>query len=339
VITVLGPKPAGTIEVTTFRRDAEYSDGRHPDNVTFSSAKEDASRRDFTINGMFYDPIQHQTVDFVGGRKDLQRRLIRAIGRPWERFAEDKLRMLRAVRFAATFDFRLEANTLEAMCGMAHQITAVSPERIATELRLMLVDTNRAPAVRMMLETSLAAAVLPEVLPASKAASVRLECALAVLGQLSRPGFPLALGALLHNLVDPHTARKICRRWRLSNSETDRVVWLVKHYDTLSDAQSSRWSVLQPILVADGIEDLMALHEVAAPTGPNDVDYCRSRLNQPQEVLDPPPLLTGDDLLEHGIPSGPKYRVLLQRARDGQLDGEIQSKAEALALVDRLLGE
>ena len=138
VITVRGPKEAGMVEVTTFRQDAAYSNGRHPDHVTFSSAREDASRRDFTINGLFYDPIEEQVIDFVGGRADLAAGVVRAIGQPRARFAEDKLRMLRAIRFSATFDFELEAETFSSVRQMAGEITVVSPERIAMEMRVIL---------------------------------------------------------------------------------------------------------------------------------------------------------------------------------------------------------
>lgn len=336
VITVLGPREAGQIEVTTFRQDAGYSDGRHPDSVTFTSAEEDASRRDFTINGLFYDPIEDRIIDFVGGREDLDRRVIRAIGRPHERFAEDKLRMLRAIRFAACFDFHLDPATLAAVREMAEQITVVSPERIAMEMRRMLVEAARVAALRMTVESRLAAAILPELLADDRTPHPRFEEILAALGRLRQPGFPLALGALLSGLVDPDGAERVCRRWRLSNNETHRACWLVEHQHALRDARRMPWSRLQPLLVADGIEDLLALCEAVTP-GSDEVSYCRTLLAQPRETLDPKPLLSGDDLLEHGVPSGPRYRWLLTRARAAQLDGEISTRQQALELVDRLL--
>jgi tRNA nucleotidyltransferase/poly(A) polymerase len=339
VITVLGPQSAGMVEVATFRQDAAYSDGRHPDRVVFSSAQDDALRRDFTINGLFYDPIAERVIDFVGGQADLAGRVIRAIGRPQERFAEDKLRMLRAVRFSAAFDFSLEAQTLAAIRQMADQITVVSPERIAMEMRRMLVEPGRSTAVRLMLETGLAAAVLPEVVPAHEAQQKRLDRALAALERLHEPTFPLALGTLLHELVDAAGAAAVCGRWRLSNQQTDRAVWLVEHHAALRDPKAMPWSALQPLLVAEGIEDLLAMQEAASPGGSEQAAYCRSLLKQPPEVLNPPPLLGGADLLEQGLPTGPAYRILLQHVRRAQLDGEIHNKAEALALVDRLLKE
>jgi len=342
VITVLGPKDAGQIEVATFRRDADYSDGRHPDSVSFSSAREDASRRDFTINGLFYDPIEEQLIDYVGGREDLRRRVLRAIGDAHERFGEDKLRMLRAVRFSARFRFPLEAETLAAIREMADQITVVSPERIAMEMRQILVAPTRSTAVRLLLDTGLAPAILPEIVPANKPGRRRLEHTLTVLDRLEAPGFPLALAALLYPVVDAARAGQLGKRWRLSNQETDRVGWLVGHHAALEHARSTSWSSVQRILIAEGIEDLLALAEAVALAGSGDtsqIAWCRAKLAEPEEVLNPAPLLTGDDLIRHGVRPGPNYRVLLNRVRDAQLDGEIQTGDDALALVDRLLKE
>lgn len=338
VIAVLGPRDAGQIEVATFRRDAAYSDGRHPDQVTFSSPAEDAARRDFTINGLFYDPLDDRVLDFVGGHEDLARRLIRAIGDPYQRFEEDKLRLLRAVRFAAAFDFDVEPSTLEAVCQMASAITVVSAERIAAEMERMLVDRHRVRAVRLLVQTGLAAAVLPEVVPADPAGQAKLDAALPMLDRLVEPGFPLTLATLLHPWVDAAAATAVCRRWRLSNRYTERTAWLVEHHAALRDPRSLRWSQLQPLLISEGIGDLLALEEAAA-SDTGHVAWCRSLLTQPREVLDPPPLLTGDDLLRHGIRPGPVYRVLLERIREAQLDGEVRSREEALELADRLEGK
>ncbi len=337
VITVLGrSKAAGQIEVATFRRDDAYSDGRHPDSVTFSSAEEDASRRDFTINGLFYDPIQERVIDFVGGREDLRRGVIRAIGDPHERFAEDKLRMLRAVRFSAAFDFELEAETLAAVREMAGRITVVSPERIATEMRRILAEPGRVQAVRLFLETGLAAVLLPEIVSGDE--SRRFEHTLTVLGRLEVPGFPLALAALLIEFVGPDAIDEIGRRWRLSNKEIDRARWLVGNHAAILDAPSMRWSALQPVLIAEGIDDLLALNEAMTP-GSGPVAHCRRLLEQAPEALNPRPLLTGDDLLAHGIPAGPHFRELLNRIRAAQLDRQIHTGEEALAMADRLWKE
>lgn len=340
VITVRGPRGAGQIEVATFRRDAAYSDGRHPDRVEFSTAQEDASRRDFTINGLFYDPIAARVIDFVGGQEDLKKRVIRAIGDPELRFEEDKLRLVRAVRFAATFDFQLEAATRAAIRRMAPQVTVVSPERIAAEMRRMLVAPRRSMAVRLLLETELAEAILPEVVPRDGHERDAWEESLAVLERLDKPRFPLALAALLYRRMDRAAAVAICRRWRLSNEETDRVAWLVEHHAALAAARSKLWSVVQRIMVAAGAEDLVALNEALATLGrsdPENVAWCRAVLGRPREELDPPPLLTGDDLIRQGIPAGPRYAPLLKQVRDAQLDQQIHTKREAMAMVDRLM--
>ena len=155
VIAVLGPPAAGQVEVTTFRSDADYRDGRHPERVVFSSPEEDAQRRDFTINGMFYDPTAEQVIDYVGGKDDIERRIIRAIGEPKARIAEDKLRMLRGVRFAARFDFELDPATAAAIREMATELTVVSAERIAAEMEAMLLDKHRSRAMRLLMETGL----------------------------------------------------------------------------------------------------------------------------------------------------------------------------------------
>ena len=342
VITVLGPRGAGQIEVATFRRDETYSDGRHPDRVTFSTAREDARRRDFTINGLFYDPVEQRVIDFVDGQTDLAARRVRAIGDPRERFGEDKLRLLRAVRCTAMFDFQLEASTFEAIRAMAPEIRAVSAERIAAEMRRMLTDAHRARAVRLLLETGLAAAVLPEIVPQGDAEQRLLDLTLEAMARLIDPGFPLALAALIHRRVGPDGVEQIGKRWRLANKEVERAAWLVEHQASLAGAPSKRWSSIQRLMVAEGIADLLAMTEavlLAAASDASDIAWCREVLKRPREQLDPPPLLTGDDLLRHGVPQGRAYRIILDRVRDAQLDGEVHTKDEAMAIVNRLVGD
>lgn len=335
VISVIGPKPAGLVEVTTFRRDAAYSDGRHPDSVSFSTAAEDASRRDFTINGMFFDPIEQQVIDYVGGREDLAAHVIRAIGNARDRFAEDKLRMLRAVRFTATFDFSLDDESRDAILEMSADIHVVSPERIAAEMRRILAGRNRAIGVRLLLETGLAAELLPEIMPRDDSERRKINETLEYLTRLGDAcGFPAALAALLSRFVDSKAADDVCRRWKLSNEERDRVCWLVEKRDALLAAADMPWSKLQPLLIADGIDDLLMLTELSSPVGADAASHCRKLLAQPRELLDPPPLLTGDDLLATGIPAGPCYKHILQRVRDDQLDGKIGDKTEAMELVE-----
>jgi hypothetical protein len=193
-----------------------------------------------------------------------------------------------------------------------------------------------------MVDSGLAEPILPEIVPADAAGARRLDHALAVLDRLVEPGFPLALAALLHPMVDAPGAKRLGRRWRLANHETDRTAWLVAHHAALDDARSQPWSRVQPILIADGVRDLLALAEAIALTTPRDTDdiaWCHDKLTLPREVLDPPPLVTGNDLIRHGVRPGPLFSVLLRRARDAQLDGHVHTAAEALSLVDRLRSE
>ncbi len=338
-ITVVGPRGAGHVEVTTFRQDAAYSDGRHPDAVTFTDARQDASRRDFTINGLFFDPIVGRVIDYVGGQEDLGRRLVRAIGDPHARFGEDKLRMLRAVRFASVLQFTIEPGTRAAIGEMADELAVVSPERIAAEMERMLVDRHRAGGVRLLVESGLARVVLPEVLGRGAEHEERLARGLAVMERLDGPSFALALAALLGELVDAGAVRAVGRRWRLANQIIDRAGWLAEHRESLRGAVSMRWSALQPLLVHEGAADLIALGEAAALAGfgrAADAEFCRRMRERPAEALDPPPLVTGDDLLTLRIPSGPVYGAILRRVRDAQLDGQVRTKEEALAMAKEI---
>jgi tRNA nucleotidyltransferase/poly(A) polymerase len=234
-------------------------------------------------------------------------------------------------------DFAIDPPTLEAVGRMAGQIRIVSPERITAEVQRILTEPHRSRGVRLLLETRLAAEILPEMVfqePSSR------EHALAVLDQLPQATFPRSLAVLLHGRVEPDGALEIGKRWRMSNRDTDRVVWLLAHYDALAGARSKRWSALQRIFIAEGIEDLLAIRESEAQSGDGDAEevaWCRAQLARPPAELDPPPLATGDDLVRHGIRPGPAYRWLLERLRDAQLDGQIGDRQQALALADQLL--
>jgi tRNA nucleotidyltransferase/poly(A) polymerase len=344
VITVLGPRPAGQIEVATFRRDAGYSDGRHPDSVTFSSAEEDAQRRDFTINGLFFDPLAEKTIDYVGGIEDLERRVIRAIGDPYQRFAEDKLRMLRAVRFAATFDFALDEPTLVAIAKQAHELVIVSAERIAAEMARMLVHENRAQAVQLLLTSSLIDVILPEarILDPSSDEPPNVQRGevgqrtLAVLSALEQPAFGTALAALLRELPSHGVplAKAVGERWRLAREDSDLAGWLMAHEQLALAAHTSPWPRVQRMLVCQGAGELVKyLRAVESVTrgGTPAADFCAAKLALPAEVLNPPPLFTGDDLKPLGIRPGPLYKVILDTVRDEQLEGRLASREEAAA--------
>ncbi|NUN51622.1 MAG: CCA tRNA nucleotidyltransferase [Planctomycetaceae bacterium] len=339
VIAVPGPKPAGTVEVATFRRDVSYSDGRRPDAVAFTTAEEDAQRRDFTINGLFYDPLDDRVLDYVGGQEDLKRGIVRAIGEPRERFAEDKLRMLRAVRIAAAFEFALDSATLAAVQQMASGIVVVSAERIAAELRRMLTDPRRERAVSLLAESKLLAVLLPEAGNAAHPDSSAVARAMRLVAAVEEPSFALALAALLFALSVEAQVADIGRRWRLSNDEVERTQYLVAQATTLDAVAALPWPKVQRMLVHPYAPELVALHAARAGTGEGNaaaVAFCRERLAWPAETLNPPPLLTGDDLKRHGIRPGPKFKTLLEEVRDAQLEGRIGTKEEAIRLAEQI---
>ncbi|HEX4145506.1 MAG TPA: CCA tRNA nucleotidyltransferase [Pirellulales bacterium] len=343
VITVLGRKKdsTGPIEVATFRQDAAYSDGRHPDAVIFSTPEQDAQRRDFTINGMFFDPRDEKIIDFVGGQEDLlHRREIRAIGDAQQRFAEDKLRMLRAVRFAVRFGFRIESNTRSAIEKMAGQIGVVSIERIVMELRLILLHRDRVAGLELLDELGLFSAILPTLADARDAAdSAAWPMTLDVLAALHEPSFPLALAALVHRLLPAREIVKLGTSLKLPTAESQRAARLVAEYQNVLNADTLPWPQLQRLLVADESAELLALTEAivqATGVGGAALGHCRRKLSLPPEELNPPLLLTGDDLVAHGVRPSPKFQTLLRAVRDAQLEKKISTKAEALALVDKL---
>jgi poly(A) polymerase len=339
VITVLGPRSAGQIEVATFRTDAAYSDGRHPDSVTFTTAEHDAQRRDFTINGLFYDPVAKLVVDYVDGQQDLNDRIIRAIGDPRLRLHEDKLRMLRAVRFAATFDFQIEPATLAVIQEMAAEVNTVSAERIGMEIRRMLTDSHRAVALQLLRDANLLPHVLPEI---DNLGAADFEETKRILAALNEPTLPLAMAALLQAIDDSAPSPQppvpsLGRRLKYTNKEIDRAAWLLNQLPAVSRAAQLPWPQLQRILIHDGALELLALHEAIAGPTHAALAFCRERLAWPVERLNPAPLLDGRDLIGHGLEPGPHFAAILEQVRDAQLNGQINSSDEALALVDRLL--
>jgi tRNA nucleotidyltransferase/poly(A) polymerase len=337
VVTVLGPQGAGQIDVATFRRDAAYSDGRHPDAVTFSDAEHDAQRRDFTINGLFFDPIAEQVIDYVGGQEDLQRHVVRAIGDPRARIAEDKLRMLRAVRFAARFDFAIDDETLAAIKEQASELVIVSAERIAAELRLILTHISRARGIELLAETRLLEILLPEMHAVAENGQLWART-IAILAGLHQPTFSMALAALVREIdrSDQEKTRKIGDRWKLSNEEVAGAVKLLADEEAISAARSQSWPKLQRILTASRVEELIGYCEAVARVVSGDlaeIEFCRTKLALPPGELNPPPLITGNDLKELQIPPGPAYRELLEAIRDAQLQGEIHSRNEAVERI------
>ncbi len=347
VIIVRGAsEEEGQIEVATFRNDAQYSDGRRPDSVTFSTAQEDAARRDFTINGMFYDPIDHQIIDYVGGQGDIERGLIRAIGDAHARIAEDKLRMLRAIRFAARFGFAIEANTEAAIARHSHELTVVSGERMTVELHKTLLTTGREYALRTWASTGLLRVLIPQLHQHWQRAG---ENACRLLRNLDSANWVSYLAAMLFPLMpieieDQNAAKTwldaLCQdfkeRLKFSNDDLLHLKFALESQFALSRANSLPWSQLQPLLIHPAIRT--AYDVLCSRVSCDEVDVSvRDRIDEflkmPAERLNPPPLVSGQDLKEFGLIAGPRFKELLSAIRDAQLDGVINDRASALEWV------
>ena len=338
VIMVIGSKQTGHVEVATFRTEGPYLDGRRPERVEFCTPEEDAKRRDFTINGMFFDPIEQRVLDFVGGEADLSARLVRAIGDPHERVCEDKLRMLRAVRFTATLGFSLDPTTANAIREMSSELIVVSSERIAQELKKMLVDVNRRRAIELADEVNLIRIILPE-LDSIRRTDEWTE-GLKTLERLEQPCFELALAVLLMSISDVTVTERICRRLKLSNDETERTIWIVAHQRDLDDARQLSLANLKRTLSHPYRDDLLAFQRarrIATSSSLEPVEFCDEFLTQtPPQVLNPLPLITGDDLIALGLKPGPRFKSILVTIRDAQLNLELNTRDEAVAMVEAL---
>lgn len=342
VIIVLPKRTdAQQIEVATFRTDAGYSDGRRPDSVTFSTAKEDALRRDFTINGMFYDPMSEKVLDFVGGEDDLKRGVIRAIGRADARIGEDKLRMLRAIRFAARFHFELETDTAAAISRHAEEIQVVSGERIAMEVAKTLQTDRAAWAAESWEQTSLLPHILPEV--ATHWSSHRAE-SLKLLEEACRnrslpKDWRLRLAAMLYREgLLPETLEPLMQglrdRLKLANDDAETIRFVLASQAALQSAEQQRWSSIQPLLVrihAKLAIQLLAVRSGVGLASESTLAFLRERLQWPARQLDPPPLLHGADLIELGLVPGPAFKDMLHQSRAMQLDDQLVDRPAAIA--------
>jgi tRNA nucleotidyltransferase/poly(A) polymerase len=335
--------PNRDIEVATFRTDSTYSDGRRPDAVTFSTPEMDAKRRDFTINGMFYDPIEEKVLDYVGGREDIEARILRAIGDPQQRFTEDKLRLLRALRFAAALDYAIEPETGAAILAMADQVTVVSAERIRAELDRMLTAVSRVRALQLLREFGLMRPIFAEL------AETLLDPELgavteAVLGAWpTTVSFPLAMAGLLAGVPDREVrvvSEWCCQRLRCSNEERQRLEWLVQHRRDFDGGQKTPMAVLKRRLAHPGGRELLdyceGLHMARFGTGAK-IEECRRIAESfSAAALDPAPLLTGHDLITIGFQPGPRFHTILEAIRDQQLEGIIHSRDEAIEVAQHL---
>lgn len=338
VIIVLSPDRCGQVEVATFRSDASYSDGRRPDSVTFSTPELDAQRRDFTINGMFYDPMAERVIDFVGGRDDLQRKLVRAIGDASARIREDKLRMLRAVRIAARFGFEIEGQTYKVLHDHSLEAACVSGERLLVELRKTLETPAVSWAVRTWAETGLMRVLLPEV----DQVWAKSDHARRILGMLDCPqqiGWLGRLSGLLWVAVGRYchqTMSRLKERLRCSNDQAAALEFALTHQQVLADCQSLKWSQVQPLLVSPWIMTALELLQLRTHVGeatPSAVAWLLQRLAWQTSQLDPPALVTGQDLIAAGYKPNPKFKDWLFRVRCLQLDGQLNTKEQALEML------
>ena len=360
------------IAVATFRNDGPYPDGRHPQQVSYTrDPREDVLRRDFTINGLLYDPLpsapaQHRLLDYVGGEADLRAGLIRTIGEPADRFTEDRLRMLRAVRFAARFGFRIEDATWEAVCISHAGIAQVSRERVRDELLRILTEGCARRGFELLDASGLLADLLPE-MAAMKGVEQPPEFhpegdvwthTLLMLEKLSSPTPPLALGVVLHDVGKPPTfrlaerirfdnhapvgarmAERICERLRLSRRDTEQVVALVEHHLRFKDVMQMRPAKLKRFLQMEGFEEHLELHRLDCLSSHRNLEnweFVRRKLAEtPPEEIRPRPLVTGDDLIALGYQPGPRFKEILRAVEDAQLEGEVRTNEEAVALVRR----
>jgi len=358
-------------EVATFRSDGVYLDGRRPVSVTFSSPEEDAKRRDFTINGMFYDPVADQVVDFVDGKSDLEHRLVRAIGDPHERFSEDHLRLLRAVRFAAALDFEIEPATWKAVTEKAHQIRNVSHERIRDELMKIMADPHRVRGLDLLDQSGLLKNILPEVSQmhgCEQPPQFHPEGDVYVHTRLMLSLLPadvsplLALSVLLHDIGKPVTysfdevdqrirfnghdqvgadmAVEIMTRFRFSNEEIDTVVEAIRNHMVFKDTPNMRPAKLRRFMGRQNFPLELELHRVDCLGSHGDLQTYDLLVNKQKEFenepIIPPPLVTGRDLIALGLKPGPRFGEILEAVQTAQLDGEIKDRGGALRLLQTL---
>ncbi len=358
-------------EVATFRADGPYRDGRHPESVSFASPEEDAQRRDFTVNGLFFDPDRDEVIDFVGGQDDLKAGLLRAIGDPNARFDEDKLRVLRCVRFACQLGFTIDPATWRAAKGYAQQMGFLAWERIGVELVKTLQTQQPRRGLELLDEAGLIAALLPELLPMKGCTQPPQfhpegdvwEHTLRVVQAVSDQGRPspaLALAGLLHDVAKPATrseedrirfhgheslgaemSRSITKRLKLSGELTDAVAALVADHLRLDPIKQMKLATLKRLLRRDDIEDLLKLHKADCLGSHGDLElYGIARAKQAEFAgaeqaasLRPEPLVDGADLIAWGFTPGPVFKEILYALEEEQLEGTLTEKTAAKALV------
>jgi poly(A) polymerase len=356
-------------EVATFRSDDVYLDGRRPSEVHFSSPEEDARRRDFTVNGMFFDPAKNEVIDFVDGRTDLRAKLIRAIGDATQRFSEDRLRMLRAIRFATVLEFEIEKETWDALAQNATSITEISAERIRDELVRIFRSPNRLRGWDLLDQSGLLGIVLPEVAPMKGCEQPPqfhpegdvFQHTRLMLGLLpENVSVPLVFSVILHDIAKPVTARvdadgrirfnehdrigaemteKIMERLRFSRAEIDDTVEMVRQHMVFKDVPRMRVARLKRFMARPTFEEEMELHRVDCASSHAMLDNYeflqRKKEEFASEPIIPPPLITGNDLIGMGMKPGPKFGEILEAVETRQLEGTLKTREETLEWVKR----
>jgi poly(A) polymerase len=360
------------VEVATFRSDVGYTDGRHPDKVVYAkSAEEDVKRRDFTINALLLNPETNEILDYVGGRKDLDAGIIRAIGKPAERFAEDKLRMIRAVRFAARFRYAIESATFTAIVKAAPQIHEVSAERLRDELTKILTEGAARRGFELLDETRLLDQLLPEVArmkgveqpPQFHPEGDVWTHTLMMIGGLPKGcSSTLAWGVLLHDVGKPPTftppsgpndrirfdehpevgvriAEEICRRLRFSNEDTAQILALIANHMRFKDVPQMKVSTLKRFVRQERFDEHLELHRLDCSSSHGHLDnygLVRDFLaTTPPEQVRPPRLVTGNDLIEMGFKPGPPFHAILEAVEEAQLSGRIVTREDAIRMIDQ----
>ena len=334
------PGEGGKVEVATFRSDGRYLDGRHPEKVVFSDEKEDALRRDFTINGLFYDPVEDRLIDYVGGEDDIRRKIIRTIGNPDDRFGEDYLRMLRAIRFSAQLSFSIEPSTLACVTKNAALIRKVSGERIREELEKILTGPDPVRGIGLLVETGILAALFPETLSLKTFWWEHVFRMFAASGERS---LEISLAILFHGPSEHEDGREkerqelltgMAGRLRLSNLHTEKIGAILAARPRFPGASRLPAGKLKRFLRQPWFEEIIEfyrLESVSEGASLTDYLFCREKMNLwgPEELF-PRPALTGDSLIELGYPAGPRFKKILYDLEEEQLEGRVRTKEEGL---------
>jgi len=324
------------IEVATFRSDLAYADGRHPQQIAFSDARQDALRRDFTVNGMFFDPIAKRLIDYVGGQADLRRGIIRAIGDPALRFQEDHLRMVRAVRFATQLDFRIQRATDQAIRHAAEQIRRISAERVRDELAMILASPRRADGVGLLARTRL----LPHLWTGDSWPPERVKLSQAVLDRLGRRcSFEVGLAALL-TAAEAGQADRVCRALACSNPTRKAVGWLLENQSTVQKEVHLELADVKELMQHAYFDELLALVRARLLAEDRPLGNYRSLRRRaaaiPAEAVEPTPFVNGNDLMAMGLTPGPAFSKLLDAVYRAQLNEQVRTRKQALTLLRHL---